>query len=187
MMEKNWLTKSSFLFGNVDMYQKFGLQITQDGLPQDVLIPYLRARKRTIPLRHGTYDYGAQYYDERPVPWNLVTTKVLTREDTREIAYVLSKKTEIRFWNEPDKYYIGRIYEAPPLEVIRNTGNRFPVIFVCEPFAYRNTYTKAFENNRFIPNYQGTAPTPTYIVIDNVGRGNAVTIQITQTNRKENY
>ena len=186
-MEKSWQTKSSFLFGNIDMYQKFGLQITKDGLPNDVLLPYLRARKRTIPMRHGAYDYGAQYYDERPVPWNLVTTKVLSREDTREIAYVLSKKTEIRFWTEPEKYYVGRIYEPPELEVIRNIGNRFPVIFVCEPFAYRNTFTEFFTNRRYVPNYQGTAPTPTYIVIENVGSGNITNIRITQTNRKDTY
>lgn len=184
---KNWETRSSFLFCGIDMYQQFGLQITKDGLPNDVLIPYLRARKVKIPLRHGSYDYGAQYYDERPLPWNLVTTRVLSRDATREIAYMLSKKGEIRFWNEPDKYYIGRIYEAPELEIIRNIGNRFPVIFVCEPFAYRNTFTRNFVNNRYVPNYEGTAPTPTYIVIENTGSGNVVNIQITQTNRKENY
>ena len=187
MMEKTWITKSSFLFGGVDMYQKFGLQITDDGLPNDVLMPYLRARKRTIPQRHGAYDYGAEYYNERTIPWQLVTTRVISRENSREIAYILSKKAEIRFWNEPDKYYIGRIYEAPNLEQIRRVGNRFPVVFVCEPFAYRSTITEQFIDRRYAPNYQGTAPTPTYIVIENVGEQNIINIQITQMDRKDIY
>lgn len=184
-MEKNWLTKSSFTFGGVDMYQQFGLMLTEDGLPKDVLLPDLRSRKRTIPQRHGSYDYGAEYYEERPIGIKCVTTRILTRDDTREIAYVLSKKAELRAWNEPDKYYVGRIYEAPSLEVIRNTGNRFPLIFICEPFAYGETKTEAIPSLVFLPEYKGTAPTPTYIVIENTGSAAAINIQITQTNRKE--
>ena len=38
-MDKNWLTRSSFTFGGVDMYTEFGIQLTDDGLPKDVLIP----------------------------------------------------------------------------------------------------------------------------------------------------
>ena len=54
--EYNWQTKSSFLFGAVDMYQAFGLQIAEEGLPEDVLKPQLRERKVVVPMRNGAYD-----------------------------------------------------------------------------------------------------------------------------------
>ena len=184
-MEKNWLTKSSFKFGGTDMYQAFGLMLTNDGLPQDVLLPGLRSRKQTIPQRSGAYDYGAKYYDERSLQIKVVTTRILSRSDTREIAYVLSKKSEIRFWTEPDKYYIGRIYQAPTLEQLRNIGNRFPMAFVCEPFAYGATKTDPMPSLVYIPEYKGTAPTPTYIVVENTGTVPATNIQIVMTTRKD--
>ena len=183
----DWKNSGSFLFGNTDMYLQFGIKLTEKSIPKDVLMPELRARKRMIALRDGSYDYGARYYEERAIEIECVTNQVITREDTREIAYILSKKSQIRFWTEPEKYYVGRVYEPPTLEQIRKVGNRFSLIFICEPFAYRNTFTEFFTNRRYAPNYQGTAPTPTYIVIENTGSGNITNIRITQTNRKDNY
>lgn len=183
---RDWKTASSFLFGTTDMYQAFGIQITEDGMPQELLIPGLRQRKVKIPLRSGSYDYGAKYYDDRPIPVTCVTTRVVTREESREIAYVLSKKTQIRFWTEPDKYYVGRVYTAPSLEQMRKVGFRFTLNFDLEPFAYRNTITTPFSDRQLIPSYQGTAPTPTYIVIENTGTGIAKNIQIVQTIKREN-
>ena len=59
MIERTWQNTSSFLFGGQDMFQRFGLQLVDDGMPSDVLMPDLRERKVTIPLRSGAYDYGA--------------------------------------------------------------------------------------------------------------------------------
>ena len=177
----NWQTKSSFLFGTTDMYQKFGISISEDGLPDDVLKPQLRERKVVVPMRNGAYDYGAHWYDERPLTVTCVTVKAGTRDDAREMAYILSKKAQIRFWNEPDKYYVGRIYTAPGLEILRKVGNKFTLNFVLEPFAYGDVVETSFTDRRYIPNYKGTAPTPTYIVIENVGSGNITNIQITQS------
>ena len=101
------------------------------------------------------------------------------------MAYVLSKKSQLRLWNEPDKYYVGRIYQAPDLECLRKVGNRFTLNFMLEPFAYRNTITQPFTNRLYIPEYEGTADTPTYIVIRNIGTGNAVNLQITQSIKVE--
>lgn len=186
-MVMNWQTKSSFLFGTTDMFTTFGIQLTQDGLPVDVLMPDLRARKVTVPLRHGAYDYGAKYYDERAIQITCVTTKVLDREDVREIAYLLSKKAQIRFWTEPEKYYIGRVYAAPTLEQLRKVGNRFDMTFICEPFAYGTQVTDNFTNRIYIPSYEGTASTPTMIIIRNTATsGNAVNIRITQSIKQEN-
>ena len=184
-MTFTYIDKSSFLFGTTDMYQTFGIQIRDNGFAKDVLMPTLRERKVTIPLRSGSYDYGAKYYNERTVPLNCVTVRAGTRDDAREMAYILSKKSQIRLWNEPDKYYVGRIYQAPDLDILRNIGNQFTLSFVLEPFAYRNTITESFVDRQYIPDYHGTAPTPTYIVIENVGSSNAVNIQITQSIKQE--
>lgn len=187
-MNNTWMENGSFLFGTTDMYQTFGIKLADNSIPQDVLIPGLRSRKQTIPQRHGAYDFGAQYYDERTIQIDCVTNRVLTRADTREIAYILSKKSEIRFWTEPDKYYIGRVYDAPALEQLRNVGNRFQMVFIVEPFAYGNTYTVAFDEGlNYSVSYPGTAPAPTYIRIVNNGTANAVNIRITQIDKKENY
>lgn len=185
MSEATYIDKGSFLFGSTDMWQRFGIQISGDGTPNDVLKPQLRERKVIVPLRNGAYDYGAHYYDERPYSMNCVTVTAGTRDDAREMAYILSKKSTLRVWNEPDKYYIGRIYQAPDLEVLRDVGNRFTLDFLLEPFAYRNAITEPFVGLRYTPNYAGTAPTPTYIVITNSGTRNAVNIRITQTIKKE--
>lgn len=185
-MVGTWENSGSFLFGNVDMFKTFGIKLTEGSMPKDVLLPDLRSRKQTIPLRHGAYDYGAKYYEERGIQIECVTNRVISRDDSRELAYVLSKKSEIRFWTEPGKYYIGRVYEAPSLEQLRNVGNRFPLIFVCEPFAYGATKTENFVDAQYTPSYHGTAPTPTYIVIENTGEANAVNLVITQTIKKEN-
>lgn len=186
MIERTWQNTSSFLFGNIDMFQRFGLQITDDGMPGDVLKPQLRERKVTVPLRNGAYDYGAHYYDERPLTINCVTVRAGTRDDAREMAYILSKKSQLRLWNEPDKYYVGRIYQAPDLECLRKVGNRFTLNFILEPFAYGEAITETFVNRRFVPSYKGTAETPTYIVIRNTGSGNIVNIQITESIKQEN-
>lgn len=167
------------------MYASYGIRLANDSIPEDVLIPGLRSRKVTIPLRHGAYDYGAHYYEERAIRIECVTTRALTRADAREVAYALSKKAEIRFWTEPDKYYIGRVYQTPSLEQLRNVGVQFQMTFICEPFAYGQTKTDQFTGQIYVPEYIGTASAPTYIVITNVGDTNATNIKITQIDKKE--
>ncbi len=183
-----WKTHGSFLFGTVDMYETYGIKMAATSIPKDVLIPSIRARKVTIPQRHGAYDFGAQFYDERSITIDCVTCRAISREETREIAYTLSQKTEIRFWTEPEKYYIGRIYTAPNLDQLRNAGNRFSLTFICEPFAYGVSKTEYFENLKYIPNYQGTAATSTYIIITNAAEsGNVSNIKLVQTDKEDIY
>lgn len=185
-MEKNWLTKSSFTFGGIDMYERFGIQLESE--PLDVILPPLRSRKMTIPQRHGAYDYGAKYYSERGLRLDCVTIRTLARADVREISFMLSTKSEIRIWNEPEKYYVGRIYDSASLDQLRTIGNKFILTFVCEPFAYGITRSEYFDNNIYVPEYPGTAPTATYIVLRNVASsGNVTNIKITQIDKEENY
>ena len=183
-----WKTHGSFLFGTVDMYETYGIKMTATSIPKDVLLPSIRARKVTIPQRHGVYDYGAKFYNERAIQIDCITNRVITREESREIAFTLSQKTEIRFWTEPEKYYVGRIYDAPNLDQLRNVGNKFTLTFLCEPFAYGVSKTEFFVNRKYVPNYQGTAATSTYIIITNIAAsGNASNIKLVQTDKEENY
>lgn len=185
-MEKNWLTKSSFTFGGIDMYERFGIMLENE--PHDVILPPLRSRKMTIPQRHGAYDYGAKYYSERGLRLDCVTIRTIARADVREISFMLSTKSEIRIWNEPEKYYVGRIYDSAELDQLRTIGNKFKLTFICEPFAYGRSKTEYFTNRTYIPDYPGTAATSTYIVLTNVAAsGNISNIKITQTDKEDNY
>lgn len=184
-MEFSYLNKSSFVFNGTDMYQRFGIQLV--GEPEDVIQPGLRSRKTTIPNRSGAYDFGARYYEERLLTLSCVTTRAVERAGVREISYLLSKKGTIRIWNEPDKYYIGRIYDAIALEQLRKIGNRFELRFVCEPFAYGATVQEEFGMRLELSGdnaYRGTASTPTRIEITNTGTRDAVGIRIMQVDRK---
>ena len=112
-----------------------------------------------------------------------VTTRIIERAGVREISYLLSKKGTIRIWNEPGKYYVGRLYDAIELEQLRRVGNRFALVFSCEPFAYGETIQRNFQG-LYAPNYTGTAATPTRIEITNTGVRDAVGIRIMQIDKK---
>lgn len=183
----------SFKFGGVDMYQTYGIMILDTGMPKDLFIPSIRARKTTIPNRHGAYDFGAKFYEERNLTLDCITDRNYEnnpygfRSFLREVTWALSKKSEIRLWNEPDKYYVGRIYDEIELTQYRNLANAFTLTFVCDPFAYGESVYDHFDGNKYIPNYKGTAPTPTYIEIVNNGSVPAKNIRISIVNRKDSY
>lgn len=178
------MTNDSFMFGNTDMYEAYGIRM----LHYDVLIPALRPRKVTIPNRSGSYDYGAHYYDERTVRVECDTRSGLTRDQVRELSYVLSKKNRLRFWNEPDRYYIGRIYDPSELNYIGSIGQEFNLSFICEPFAYSNPVQLSVSGSAPIaPDYLGSAPTPTRITLINAGNSVINGVQIRIRERSDTY
>lgn len=158
------MTKHSWSFNGVDMLEKYGLILEEPF--DDKLQPRLRERKLVVPKRSGAYDYGAKYYDEREVIVKCASVKLLTRNDVRKLAKELSVKGELRDWHEPDKYYVGRMYESPDIERLAGVGKRFQLEFVCEPFAYGRQVTSTFIN-QIKMSYDGTASTPVHIVIKN--------------------
>ena len=182
----------SFMFDGIDMYDRFGIMILNTGMPQDSFLPAIRERKVQVPRRHGQYDFGAKYYDERTLTLDCVTGERMSnssfRATAREMAYILSKKSEIRLWNEPDVYYVGRLYDEIQLVQLRDTAIEFTLNFICEPFAYGLTVYEDFdEDKRYVPNYKGTASTPAYIEIVNNGPYTVKNIRISQVNRKDSY
>lgn len=184
MSSESFTEYNSFKFGEVDMWDSWQLRILR---VHDFLKPKLRPRKVQIPQRDGEYDFGAEYYDERLLTLECIRMENITRHEEHELALVLSGKNRIRLYDDPEKYYIGRIYTEPELTQIRNGGMRVTLEFTCEPFLYGQTKTEAFVNQQYVPNYAGTAPTPTYIVIRNAAvSGNVTNIRITQTDALDN-
>lgn len=184
-MSDTFLEHNSFKFGTIDMWEKWQLRILD---VVDYLKPKLRSRKVNVPLRHGDYDYGAKYYDERVLSLKCLRMSDISRHDQSLLAYDLAQKNEIRLYDDPEKYYVGRIYTEPELSPIRNGGLQVNLEFTCEPFRYRNTLTSFFVNNKYTPEYDGTASTPTYIVITNTSATAQVkNIRITQAIKRENY
>lgn len=158
------MEKHSFTFNGVDMRKEFGLILEEPF--DDKLKPKLRERKLVVPHRNGAYDYGAKWYDERPVVVKCASIRLLTRADVRRLALILSEKGELRSWYEPEKYYIGRIYDETDIERIAGSAKRFALPFVCDPFAYGEQVTEQFTNQAAIT-YKGSATTPTHIIITN--------------------
>lgn len=177
------MLKYSFTFGGVDMREKYGVWCTA----YDTFFPPLRSRKITVPGRSGAYDYGSNEYDERTLRLECDTRTGKTRAEMREIAYALSKKHEIRIWQEPDKYYIGKLYDPSELEDLGQIVYKFTLTFVCEPFAYGETVQVDFQGPVWSASYEGTQETPTRLQITNTGSTTANGIQITITEKRDNY
>lgn len=155
--------KNSLLVGGVDLNERFGIIVESI---DDLLLPKLRERKVTIPGRSGAVDYGARYYDERQLVVNCGTVMLPSRSDVRQLSYVCSKKSKIVRWDEPDKYYIGRIYDPNEIQRIVGVMKKFQLTFVCDPFAYGEQVTEQFANGAEL-SYAGTAETPSLITIRN--------------------
>lgn len=169
----------SFSFGDCDMLAEYGIYVRN----VDILQPQLRERKQIIPERSGAYDFGAKYYDERIIKFECVSVSSLTRGQLRELAYALSHKNSIVYWKEPDKYYIGRLYDSEEITYVGNTGIKFSLTFVCEPFAYGATIDDDFASGAYAPEYAGTSETPTRIQIENNGSATVTGVTLTITRR----
>lgn len=172
------MRKYSFTVNGVDMRERFGLIVERF---EDVLAPQIRARKVVLPMRDGAYDFGAQYYEERLITVHCAAVQ-LDREACRELAHILSAKATIARWDEPDKYYLGRIYDAPEMERLVGSAKHFALTFVCDPFAYGRTVQEAIGGRMA---YGGTARTPTRIEIYNAGSAAVQGVRIRMRRRME--
>lgn len=179
------MLNNSFMFGTTDMREAFGLIVEDVDRP---LAASLRARKVVVPERDGAYDFGAKYRDEITLPIKCGTVSLLTQGAVRELTYTLSKKSRIVLWDEPDKYYIGRLYDAGRISRVLSTMRKFTLNFVCDPFVCGPVETIPIigsEPERIL--YPGTAHTPTRISITNNGDVNAVNIIIRIREKRSVY
>lgn len=138
------------------------------------LLPALRKRETEIPGRHGTYDFEGNTYENKTVSIDCTTHRNSIpnlRQASRLIAGWLKNKGKLRFDDEPDKYYIGRVYSSVSFETLLALG-KFTLSFECEPFAYSEVNsletTITTQDPVFIFN-NGTIETPEEITITNLG------------------
>ena len=176
------MTGDSFSFGRYNSMDDWGIKV----VGYDGLLPPKRSRKLTIPGRSGSFDFGAKNWEDRSLRIYCMLTRQMTKAEFREIAYLLSKKAQLRLWNEPDKYYIAELYESPEVQdYYIEIAREFELVFTCEPFAYGASVATQIANGRNVISYKGTAETPCMIVLKNISRNNVVNITITAIKRRD--
>ena len=161
----NHMPADSFRFNGVNSLERWGIKV----LAYDVFSPNKRERNRQIPFRHGRYDYGKKYFDERIVTLQCATEeKELTKAEMREVILWLTQRGRLTLWDEQDKYYVGELEESVDVDVLPQEVKRaFSLPFRCEPFAYGEQNNLPIENGINRIDYRGTAETPSLIVIRN--------------------
>lgn len=104
------------------------------------LTPQMRTRSTVIYGKDGLIDYGSNNYDPRPIVMHIAyigDNYLELRNRSREIGAWLSSKewTKLIFNDEPDKYYLARVYESIVPENLYRLGEA-DITFICQPFAY---------------------------------------------------
>lgn len=173
---------SGFSFRGVHS-SKFGI-FTQD--QARLLTPPRREGKITIPGRSGYYDGVGKVYDERTE--SILCTFMrpdgkTVPEVCREIAYWLSGTGRLIFDKEPDKYYIARLSGGPPVAQHLQHGEFTLTWTYNPPFAYGKTVSLPIHSGENVIDYEGTAETPSVIVLRNTSQVNAINITITAIKR----
>lgn len=181
-MTEPWIQYGSFKFGNVDMYETFGLRVTD--CDYDYLSPVPRERKKEIPLRSGSYRFEEKYHEERQILLSVRSEVEQGRDFWREVSFVLDKTANLYIYSEPDKYYTGRIYDPSQLKRVRNVAMDFDLVFTCRPYAYGLATTENFTNGVYYPNYHGTVNSPTIITVKNTGSVPVSGIRIILQNKR---
>lgn len=174
------MTGDSFSFGRYNSLDDWGIRV----IAYDYFLPPKRARKVTIPGRSGSYDFGAQNWDDRTLRIVCVLERPMTKSEFREIVYALSRKGRLRLWNEPGKYYIAELYDPAEIQdYYMETAREFELAFFCEPFAFGATVTQPIASGENAVDYRGTAETPCTIVLKNLSNANILTVTITAIKR----
>lgn len=172
----------SFSFGRYNSLTDWGIRV----IKYDTLTPPKRSRKVSIPRRSGMYDFGAECWEERTVRIECVLERRISRAELRTIAGALSRKSRLRLWDEPEKYYIGEIYDSAEITDYYDEAMReFTLSFVCEPFAYGRTVTLPIASGENAIHYHGTADTPCLIVLRNISANDIANVTITAVNRSD--
>lgn len=158
------LPDNSFTFGRANSLEDWGIKV----IVYDSFSPDKRQRSKKIPFRHGRFDYGKKYYDERIVRLDCQLTKKLTKGEMREVIYWLSKRARLTLWDEQDKYYVGELLDSVDVDVFPNeVARNFVLPILCEPFAYSALNELPITEAQTEVDYQGTAETPTLIILRN--------------------
>ena len=123
-------------YNNKNSYDDYSFIVKSVDRP---ILPTLNKKEITIPGRHGTWDFEGNTYENRIISVEFKyqgTTFNNLRLKAREIAQWLSQTTykELTFSDEPDKYYLAKIYDSIGLQNVLRTGQG-NIKFECKPFA----------------------------------------------------
>lgn len=172
----------SFNFGNYNSFDNYGILC----LNYDFIIPPKRKQLLSIPNRSGSYNNDSErFFDDRTLDVKCVMTRELKHSELRYLAYQLQKKQNFIFWDEPDKYYVGEVYDSAAV----TTGDykirqSFSLKVVCEPFAYKDKSEIRLRAGENFLEYAGTAKTPTLLILKNTSSETISNIQIQSIRRK---
>lgn len=150
------------------------------------LRPALSENMLKIPGRDGMFDQGGSSYDMRGVNVDCIVNRDSLpelRQHIRRVSAWLCKTGRLSFTDEPDKYYIGRIYSEIMLEQLFTHGT-WSLTFVTQPFAYGRHTQTAIEGQSGMQlpvTYNATAKTHCRIIIKNTGNANISALRIVQT------
>lgn len=145
------------------------------------ILPALRPKKLTVGSMDGAWDFGNNKREEITISIDCTIPNPLDKTALhRLIAKWLSIKSYLIISDEPDKYYIGRIYDVVSEDVDGPIGT-FTLEFICDPFAYDTTSsTDEVLLGDDIPlgsditlgnsnNYMFNITAPDDVIIENVG------------------
>lgn len=121
-------------FKGLHCYNDFGLYMRSE---DRALLPALRRKEIVVPGRHGTYDFEDDTYDKRIISVKFTHVEqnlTALRLKARKIATWLSSKGVLIFDDEPDKYYIAKVYSNISIADIAMFAE-FSIQFECQPFA----------------------------------------------------
>lgn len=134
-----------FTFNNRHSSEFPGLHFKTKNLP---LRSSLRVAEKIIPGRHGSIKFKNGFND-KPIELECtltVSNLTLRRQLAREVAAWLNGEGKLIFDYELDKFYKAEVYAQIDL-AIEGVTDKFPVFFVCAPFAYGEEMELQFEHD----------------------------------------
>lgn len=103
-----------------------------------IFLPALNAEYEQVPGRHGSVEFNDNTRQDVVIEADIAIlggSKQEVMANARAAEYWLSQKGQLNFWDEPQRFYIGRIVNQIPLERTAAWGD-VTLLFRCEPFAY---------------------------------------------------
>ncbi|MGO3751215.1 MAG: distal tail protein Dit [Peptoniphilaceae bacterium] len=160
------------------------------------LLPEVIHYSFEIPGKDGTFEFESGNYKNRIIPIQLGILGNYTAEElrkkSREIAFWLSKKGNLIFDDEPDKFYTGRIYNA--VNFVKYGSNDYlsdgfnsatcDIEFNVQPFAESVELHKLSKNGKseaiISVENKGNVKTCGKIIIKNTGTKDITNINISR-------
>lgn len=143
--------------------------------------PSKRVYKKEIAGRDGVYSTSDNTYGNISIAIDCDYVGKDVRGAARAVAQWLSKRGELCFDDEPERYYAAEVEGEIPLEEELQIGH-FTLNFVCFPFARSRPHQHDFVISRSGQAEQvtvgGTTPTPCTILLRNTGTTTIPNIRI---------